>query len=164
MLGLRRRNTVVPVSEAVPFDGFRAMRKLDLKEIVAIENQAYGFPWSKTIFAGCMRTDYSCRVLLIAGRIGSYGIMSVAADEAHILNLCVRPQFSGRGLAKQMLMHLMEQARSRGANTIFLEVRPSNAAALHIYRGAGFCEVGTRPDYYPDANGREDALVMARTL
>lgn len=143
---------------------FRPMLKGDLNEIVAIEECAYTYPWSKTIFADCIRVGYDCLVLENNQRIDAYGIMSAAAGEAHILNLCVRPELQGCGLARRMLDHLLELARIRDAQTMFLEVRPSNQAALRLYAAAGFCELGLRRNYYPAKQGREDALVMAKEL
>lgn len=140
------------------------MQKADLKDVVSIENRAYPYPWSKGIFADCLRVGYHCRVMDISGFIGSYGIMSVAAQESHILNLCVRPEWRGHGLARRMLEHLLERAHSAGSQTMFLEVRPSNQQAIRLYQSSGFCEVGVRPAYYPGRSGREDALVMAKTL
>jgi ribosomal-protein-alanine N-acetyltransferase len=91
-------------------------------------------------------------------------VLSAAAGEAHILNLCVRPELQGRGLSRQILDHLLELAHSRQARTVFLEVRPSNQRALRLYANAGFCEVGIRRGYYPASKGREDGLVLAKEL
>ena len=146
------------------FGYYRAMLKSDLKDIRAIEERAYEFPWSKGVFMDCIRAGYHCRVLQLQGSIGAYGIMSVGAEEAHILNLCVSPDWQGKGLARRLLYHLLDLARNDGAHTTFLEVRPSNQTALKLYRAAGFCELGVRPGYYPAGNGREDALIMAKTL
>lgn len=142
----------------------RAMLKSDLREIRTIEERNYEFPWSKGIFKDCIKAGYHCRVLQLPDEIGAYGIMSVGAEESHILNLCVHPDWQGRGLARRLLKHLMNLARINGAQTTFLEVRPSNEPALRLYRAAGFCELGVRPNYYPKPNGREDALIMAKTL
>ncbi|MEE4377898.1 MAG: ribosomal protein S18-alanine N-acetyltransferase [Candidatus Competibacteraceae bacterium] len=152
---------------AVPenFSGrFRAMGHFDLAEVMAIETQAYPFPWTEGIIRDCLRIGYRCRILEVQGRIEAYGILSVGAGEAHILNLCVRPESCGQGLARAMLCHLLDVARINSAMTIFLEVRPSNPRAVSLYQRAGFCEVGVRKDYYPATSGREDALVMAKEL
>lgn len=142
----------------------RPMMKADLKEVMAIELRAYDFPWNKGIFWDCIRAGYRCRVLEVRGYIGSYGVMSVGAEEAHILNLCVRPEWRRRGLARRMLDELLELARVDGAREAFLEVRPSNDAALRLYRTTGFTRVGVRRAYYPAKDGREDAWVMAKGL
>ena len=143
---------------------FRPMVYADLKAVMAIEVSAYPFPWTKPIIRDCIRVGYRCRVWEDQGRIEAYGIMSVEAGEAHVLNLCVRPESQGRGLARRMLEHLLDLARTAGAEMAFLEVRPSNTRALRLYRAAGFCEVGLRRGYYPNKGRREDALVMAKVL
>ncbi|HXH03069.1 MAG TPA: ribosomal protein S18-alanine N-acetyltransferase [Candidatus Competibacteraceae bacterium] len=145
-------------------DSFRAMRYTDLPAVMAIERRAYPFPWSEAVISDCIRVGYRCRVLERGRAILGYGILSIAVGEAHVLNLCVAPEYQGQGLGRRILEHLMEQARQGGARTVFLEVRPSNGVAVHLYRSAGFCEVGLRRGYYPAVHGREDALVMAREL
>uniref|UniRef100_A0A0U1PBG9 [Ribosomal protein bS18]-alanine N-acetyltransferase n=1 Tax=Mizugakiibacter sediminis TaxID=1475481 RepID=A0A0U1PBG9_9GAMM len=97
-------------------------------------------------------------------RVIGYGILSVAAGEAHVLNVCVTPAEQGRGHGRRLLQRLIDLARWHGAERVFLEVRPSNAHAIAMYERAGFNEIGRRPNYYPAARGREDAIVMAMEL
>ncbi|MFO1372228.1 MAG: ribosomal protein S18-alanine N-acetyltransferase [Candidatus Competibacteraceae bacterium] len=144
---------------------FRQMLYADLREVVAIEQRAYDFAWTEGIFRDCIRAGYHCRVLETPhGFIQSYSVMSAAVGEAHILNLCVRPELQGRGLSQRMLEHLLDLARSLNVQTMFLEVRTSNHRAVQLYTAAGFCEIGLRIGYYPALRGREDALVMAKEL
>ena len=144
---------------------FRRMIHADLKEVLSIEKRAYEFAWTEGIFRDCIRVGYLCRVLDTPhGFIQAYGVMSAAVGEAHILNLCVRPELQGRGLSRQLLAHLLDMANDLEARTVFLEVRPSNRRALRLYANAGFCEVGVRRGYYPAAKGREDGLVLAKEL
>jgi ribosomal-protein-alanine N-acetyltransferase len=142
----------------------RPMRRGDLKIIAAIERDAYEFPWEPATFRDCFNVGYCCWVGERAGRILTYGICSVGAGESHVLNLCVSPQSQGQGYGRIMLQKLMDVAKEHRAETIFLEVRPSNHKAVRLYQGMGFNEIGSRRDYYPARNGREDALVMARML
>lgn len=142
-------------------DGIRPMQADDLDEVVAIEEKAYDFPWTKGIFHDCLLVGYSSWVLQQDDKIVAYIVMSVAAGEAHILTLVVDPDFRGQGHAKRVLQHALELARERHAESVFLEVRPTNLRAISIYHKAGFNEVGLRKGYYPAENGREDALVMA---
>ena len=143
----------------------RPMLYLDLKEVMTIEKRAYEFPWTEGIFRDCLRVGYLCRVLETPhGFIQAYGVLSVAAGEAHILNLCVRPELQGRGLSRHLLDYLLELTIASHARTVFLEVRVSNQRALRLYANAGFCEVGLRRGYYPAVKGREDALVLAKEL
>jgi len=142
----------------------RPMRDRDLDEVAAVERQAYLYPWSVRIFRDCLRVGYSCWVAEVEGRVGGYGIMSVAGGESHILNICVRPAYQRRGVGRTLLDHLLEVARARRADTALLEVRPSNHGARRLYAEMGFSEVGMRRAYYPAPQGREDALILGRAL
>lgn len=143
---------------------FRPMRDTDVAEIMTIEQSAYTHPWTAILFGDCLRVGYNCWVLQLDGAIIAYGIMSVGAGECHILNLCVKPEMQNKGCGGAMLDHLLAIARDHYADTVFLEVRPSNRAAKRLYEKAGFNEVGLRSNYYPAFDGREDAIILARTL
>ena len=142
----------------------RPMREDDLDAVHAVEIRAYEFPWTVGIFRDCLRADYPAWVMQHEGRIIGYFLMSIAADEAHVLNICIDPNFQGQGLGRQLLRALVRVARGRKAERVFLEVRPSNAGAIALYYSEGFNEIGRRPRYYPARDGREDALVMAIEL
>ncbi|WP_407060997.1 ribosomal protein S18-alanine N-acetyltransferase [Agrilutibacter solisilvae] len=151
-------------SKQTPAMGLRPMREDDLVAVHAIEARAYEFPWSVGIFRDCLRADYPCWVMHDQGRIEGYFLMSIAAGEAHVLNVCVAPELQGQGHGRRLLQALVQIARGRGAARIFLEVRPSNIGAIGLYHREGFNEIGRRPRYYPARDGREDALVMAMEL
>jgi ribosomal-protein-alanine N-acetyltransferase len=142
----------------------RPMREHDVDAVFAIERRAYEFPWTAGIFRDCLRADYIAWVLDIDGTIGGYFLASLAAGEAHVLNICVAPEWHGRGHGRRLLRALLHLARSRGAERVFLEVRPSNRGAIALYDQEGFNEIGRRPRYYPARDGREDAIVMAIEL
>ncbi|GAA3931371.1 ribosomal protein S18-alanine N-acetyltransferase [Luteimonas lutimaris] len=142
----------------------RPMREDDLDEVMSIEHRAYPFPWTHGIFRDCLRADYPAWILQEGGRILGYGVLSVAADEAHVLNLCIDPDEHGQGLGRRLLRALLKFAHGHGARRVFLEVRPSNPHAITLYEDEGFNEIGRRPRYYPAQVGREDAIVMAREL
>jgi [ribosomal protein S18]-alanine N-acetyltransferase len=142
----------------------RPMHDLDVPVIVAIERAAYQFPWSEGIFRDCLRVGYVCRVVDIGGDMAGYGIMSVGAGEAHILNVCVAEEYRGRGFARKVLQYLLDRARAAGMYEAFLEVRPSNITAAHLYQSMGFEQVGIRRGYYQATVGREDAAVLRRVL
>ena len=142
----------------------RRMEEADVTAVMAIETRAYEFSWSAVNFHDCLRAGYYCRLLEDGGELHAYVVMSVGAGEAHILNLCVRPESRGRGYARIMLSDAIEQARRLGAEMLFLEVRPSNEAARGLYEKFGFNEISVRKRYYPTRGGREDALLLARQL
>ena len=152
----------------------RPMREHDLTQVIAVEQRAYEFPWTEGIFRDCLRAGYSCWSMVTGERSGregtglatlvGYGIMTMAVEEAHILNLCTDPRHQRRGHARRLLSHLLGTARTHGAASVFLEVRPSNLAAQALYADEGFVQVGLRKAYYPASAGREDALVLRRLL
>lgn len=142
----------------------RPMRDTDLDAVMAIEQRAYPFPWTRGIFRDCLRADYPAWVLERDRVLIGYGVLSIAADEAHVLNVCAAPEVQGQGHGRRMLRALLQIARGRGARRVFLEVRPSNRTAIRLYHAEGFNEIGRRPRYYPAVDGREDAIVMAMEL
>ena len=141
----------------------RKMRNSDLPQVMAIERASYQFPWGEDIFRDCFRANYNCWVCEEQDTVLGYSILSVAVDEAHVLNICVAPAEQGQGIGRKMLENLVEQARGR-ADTMFLEVRPSNTVAIALYEDMGFNEIGIRKGYYQSENGREDAIMLAKQI
>lgn len=138
----------------------------DLDALVAIERRAYRTGWTRAIFEDCLRVGYCCWGVELDGGLTGYAIVSVAADESHLLNLAVDPPCQRRGLGRVLLEHSFVVAREWHAECMYLEVRPSNVTARALYESAGFIEYGRRHGYYPAAadGRREDALVFRRDL
>jgi ribosomal-protein-alanine N-acetyltransferase len=157
---------VVASSEAagLPQMRLRAMTEADLAAVVQIERSVYPYPWTAGIFSDCLRVGYHCTVLELDYVLVGYGIIASGADEAHLLNVCVREEFRNRGLGRALLSSLLSQAAKAGSKVIFLEVRPVNTAAIRLYESMGFRQSGRRQGYYQSPGGREDALVMRRSV
>jgi ribosomal-protein-alanine N-acetyltransferase len=151
-------------SIAEPPVRIRGMGHDDLPMVSDIERRSYEFPWSHGVFRDCLLAGYQCMVLERDSRVVGYGILSIAAGEAHILNLCVDANYRSLGYGEQILDAILVQARSAKVREIFLEVRPSNVRALALYRKKGFHKVARRPAYYQATEGREDAAVLAKKL
>ena len=92
----------------------RPMRDGDVPDVVAIERSSYEFPWSEGIFRDCLRVGYTCRVASLGRQLAGYGVMSVDAGEAHILNLCVAGTFRCQGVGSRLLTLLLERAATAG--------------------------------------------------
>ncbi|MGC1549272.1 MAG: ribosomal protein S18-alanine N-acetyltransferase [Rhodanobacter sp.] len=152
------------VAVARPASEMRLMRREDVPEVSALENASYEFPWTTGIFTDCLKAGHPCWVLCVDGVVAGYGVLSIGAGEAHVLNLCIGPDWRGRGLGRHLLRRLLDIARWNGAEQAFLEVRPSNPMAQELYLSMGFHEIGRRPRYYPAKDGREDAIVMSLEL
>lgn len=142
----------------------RTMHDADLAAVVRIEQASYTFPWSEGIFRDCLRVNYVCRVIEVDGKIAGYGILSLGAGEAHVLNLCIAAEHRCRGVGRRLLTHLLQVSQHLGAREVLLETRPSNAAALRLYRSLGFTPIGTRRGYYQAVGGREDAVVLRHDI
>ena len=142
----------------------RPMSEEDLDDIMSIETRIYDFPWTRQIFLDCLRVGYVCQVCEVESDLAGYCIMSTGASEAHVLNLCIGHNFRRRGLGERLLSHMLGLAKNKDINTVFLEVRPSNTAALTLYDKLEFNQIGTRRDYYPAKIGREDAVILAKSL
>lgn len=143
----------------------RAMTRDDVDEVFAIEQAVQRFPWTRGNFADALNSGYLCRVEETAeGGIRGYAILMPAADEAELLTIGVAQAEQRKGLGRAMLDRMLEAARGMNMRRVFLEVRPSNTAAIALYRSTGFNEIGLRRGYYQNVNGSEDALVMACDL
>ena len=143
---------------------FRNMTRADLADVVLNETNAYSHPWTLGVFSDCLDGDYDCWIIEEDGILLGHGILSVAAGECHLLNVCVKPDRQNKGLGRSMVEHLLTQAVNKKAERVYLEVRPSNIIAYKLYESMGFDEVGIRKGYYPAEEGREDALVLTRAL
>lgn len=143
---------------------FRAMNFADLDAVMAIELVNFPFPWSIGNFKDSIQSGYTCLVMEQSGTIIGYAILMMILDEAHLLNISVTSHLKGQGLGRYLLGHMMNIGREQGGLTMFLEVRPSNVAAIGLYESIGFNEMAVRPGYYPAHNGREDAVLMGVAL
>ncbi|WP_374693718.1 ribosomal protein S18-alanine N-acetyltransferase [Microbulbifer sp. TB1203] len=143
---------------------FRAMRADDIAAVHTNEILAYSHPWTQDVFNDCLTNGCSCLVAETDNKIVGHGIMSAPFGQARIFNLCIAPQWQGRGFGRLMVKHMLDVGRKYGAQVAFLEVRPSNITAIRLYKSIGFSEVGLRRNYYPAEDSREDAIVMVLTL
>lgn len=143
---------------------FEPMSVDDLDWVSSAEQGLHSHPWTRGNFADSLAAGYSCWLSRESGKPVAYGILMLVLDEAHLLNISVSAPVQHRGFGEALLGHLFEVARERGAGQMFLEVRPSNAPAIAMYRKHGFEAIGRRKAYYPGLDGREDAIVMRREL
>ena len=143
---------------------FEVMRLRDLDAVVRNERSAYAYPWSNGVFVDCLAAGHECWIVRCGGEVVGHAVLSVAAREAHLLNICIGAAAQRQGHGRALVKHMIARAIGRGALVVVLEVRPSNAAARRLYASLGFDEVGRRRRYYPSPNGREDAQILALRL
>lgn len=149
----------------------RAMTGADLDAVLAVERTVYAFPWSLGNFSDSLAAGYDAWVFESGERSGQagspallgYAVAMWSPEALHLLNLSVAGPLQRRGLGREFLRWLLANARARGGEAMLLEVRPSNHAALALYRSEGFEVIGRRPGYYPAPGGlREDGWVLRR--
>jgi ribosomal-protein-alanine N-acetyltransferase len=131
-----------------------------LSVMMAIEVSANAFPWSEQNMSSCFGARYFHFGMFDQAQLVGFYIAEMAGPDFTLMDIGVNPQYQGKGIASQLMAHLVEQSQTRGAENIFLEVRASNQAAIHLYNKVGFCEMGIRKNYYPAATGNEDAILM----
>jgi len=133
----------------------------DLSQAWEIEKRAHAFPWSENTFASNQGERYLNYQLMAEGKMAAFAITQIVLDEATLFNIAVDPAFQRRGLGRELLEYLIDELEKRGVVTLWLEVRASNLAAIALYEQLGFNEATIRRNYYPTADGREDAIIMA---
>ena len=150
------------LADSVPH--IRLMEEADLRRVMAIETAIYSHPWTRGNFIDSLKAGYICHVMEVSGEVIGYGVMMVAASEAHLLNLSIDPDWQRKGYGRCLLLHFIELARQADARQMLLEVRLSNFVGRSLYFSMGFYSLAIRPGYYPDKRGREDAILMGLNL
>ncbi len=138
----------------------------DVDEVHALECSVFPHPWSRANFMDSLASGYDAWVLCEpSGALSGYFLLMYALDEAHLLDVAVAAPLHGRGVGRYLLDRIAARSRAQRMASILLEVRPSNARALDVYRRYGYEEIGRRKGYYPAHEGRrEDAIVMRYVL
>lgn len=136
----------------------------DLPAAFVIEKASHAFPWTQSTFTSNQGERYLNLKLTCNDTLVAFAITQVVLDEATLFNIAVHPSHQRQGHGRHLLEQLIETLEARGITTLWLEVRASNANAIALYEQLGFNEVSVRRNYYPAANGREDAVIMALPL
>lgn len=143
----------------------RVMQASDLDAVLQVEQNAYTHPWTRATFSDTLQAGYQAQMLLRDQHVLGYFVAMQGVDEVHLLNITVSPQYQRQGWAVVIMQAMHAWARSVSAQWSWLEVRLSNARAIHLYQRQGYQQVGVRKNYYPAGHGlREDALVMSMQL
>lgn len=143
----------------------RVMQASDLDAVLQVEQNAYTHPWTRAVFNDTLQAGYQAQMLLLEQDVLGYFVAMQGVDEVHLLNITVAPQYQRQGWAVMIMQAMHTWARSVLAQWSWLEVRVSNARAIHLYQRFGYQQVGLRKNYYPAGHGRrEDAIVMSLQL
>lgn len=160
------QKSAVPAKASGTSFQLEPMRAQDLEQVVAIENKAYPFPWTRGNFLDSLQSHYQAWVVRGPdGELAGYFLAMPVVDEMHLLNITVSPALQGRKLGRMLLDKVIALTQSMEMHSLLLEVRPSNPHALAIYKHCGFEQIGVRKNYYPFTGSTlEDAIVMRLML
>lgn len=142
----------------------RAMTTTDMDALLRIEESVHAHPWTRGNFADALVGNCLCWVYQGGTTLIGYAVLLPAVDEAQLLNLSIATAYQRQGFGRRLLDEIMAQMRNKTMRRMLLEVRPSNTAALALYRSAGFSRIGVRKEYYSAGAEREDAIVMECVL
>ena len=140
------------------------LEEKDIDKVLAIEEESNPVPWTIKNFKDCIEKGYYSLVLKENNKVIGFAILSVSTEESHLLNIGLTSLKRGRGLGRELLEKIIMAAEVMGSKKIFLEVRISNVIAIDLYKASGFKEVGLRKKYYRLKEGREDAILMSKSL
>lgn len=137
----------------------RKLTEEDVESLSAIESASFSMPWSAEDFAALLTRDYCVYyVAEVDGEVAGCCGMTNICNEGNIDNVVVAEKFRGQGIATALLERLLEEGDSLGVTAYTLEVRVSNASAIHVYEKLGFVSEGIRPNFYEKPT--EDANIM----
>ncbi len=142
----------------------RLMQASDVSDVLRIEQQAYRYPWPESSFKDCLQPQYVSWLLCQDDQTIGYLIVQSVVDELHLLNICVATDYQNQGYGQQLMRHCIHFAKSQQLISILLEVRQSNRAAKKLYAKWQFELIGTRKNYYPCDEGREDAAIYRLSM
>ncbi|CAH0532798.1 [Ribosomal protein S18]-alanine N-acetyltransferase [Vibrio stylophorae] len=140
------------------------MHPSHLDAIRRIEHAAHSHPWAESHLSDIERRLGRNQVLLVNGQVVGYFYAQLVAGEGTLLNLAVDPAMQGKGYGRALMNQLLALLEQEQAESLWLEVRASNTPAIALYDSCGFNEINRRVDYYPTADGREDAVIMVAYL
>ena len=137
------------------------------EEAAAVHAQCFTYAWPADDMESLLAatTTYADGAFGKAGEVQGFILSRLAADEAEILTIAVKPRKRGQGIAGKLMLSNMEQLQQAGAKTWFLEVEAQNTSALALYKRFGFERVGERKSYYRKADGDAAlAFILRRSL
>lgn len=143
---------------------YRPVEPSDLHSIVAIETAVHAYPWRENHFKDSIKANNDITLMMLGETMIGYAVVMTVLDEAHLLNISIAKAHQQQGFGRQLLDHVVYMSQQKQCVNLFLEVRASNQAAIHLYESIGFNEMSIRRNYYPANTGREDAILMGLAI
>ncbi|AWL12513.1 Ribosomal-protein-alanine N-acetyltransferase [Saliniradius amylolyticus] len=143
---------------------FISLDKNNYEDAFQLQCLCHSHPWSRNTFIDSLSTPYFAFALTETQNTQGFYLGLQVLQEVTLMDIGVHPDCRGMGVGRRLMMHFVDVCQRRGADQVWLEVRVSNEAAIHLYKTFGFDVVERRKNYYPSASGREDALMMTLKL
>ncbi len=143
---------------------FSEFKENDLSAIELIENEVHAYPWTRGNFLDSLKSSHTCLMMKVNDEIIGFSVIMFVLDECHLLNISIKKSMQKQGYGSHLLNEVIRRANLAYSKTIYLEVRVSNQAAIHLYDKHGFNEMSIRKDYYRAKEGREDAVLMGLVI
>ena len=143
---------------------FSEFKENDLSAIELIENEVHAYPWTRGNFLDSLKSNHTCLMMKVNDEIIGFSVIMFVLDECHLLNISIKISMQKQGYGSHLLNEVIRRANLAYSKTIYLEVRISNQAAIHLYDKHGFNEMSIRKDYYRAKEGREDAVLMGLVI
>lgn len=143
---------------------YKPMRSSDLETVYKIEQSVNSNGWTMNIFQQSLQNNNCIVMNSGSGEIIGFLVLQFIMDECHILNICIHPQYQGKGFGKKLLQYALEISTQKNVVVCFLEVRESNIKAINLYNQFGFNEIQVRKNYYKNGKSRENAIEMSLSL
>ena len=139
---------------------FQLLNADNYPPVYKLQRQCHLYPWSRETFASCLDGQYFAWQMCQDEQLIGFYVGLQVLDEGTLMDIGLTPEARGKGLSQSLMNHFLAQCRLKGITEVWLEERVSNQGAIYLYRKNGFEVIETRKNYYPTAQGREDALIM----
>ena len=140
---------------------FELMNDSHIATVAQLERENFSMPWSENVLSAELRNPLALWLVAVEdGNVIAYVGAQIVPDEADMMNIAVRADHRRKGIARSLILELLAQLKTKGVRSLSLEVRASNLAAIELYNGLGFMQVGRRPGYYKMP--KEDALILRK--
>lgn len=140
----------------------RPMLLDDISIVTMIEQRSYAHPWSAELLTDCVKVGLDCWVIEEAGEVKGFAIVGVEGEDSHLMNICIDPQARRQSYGEMLLCFLLDYSRDKGKESFYLEVKPTNLAAIKLYQKHGFIQEAIVENYYQEGDEPEDALVFRK--
>ena len=140
----------------------------DIPMLHELHKRCFSHPWDETTFDGFLSDShffgFAVKAVGQQHTMRGFILCRLVQDEAEIITIAVHPNFRRRNIGHLLMDAALRHLHHERANKLFLEVDESNIGAIKLYKSFGFIEIGRRANYYKSDHGRNDALILEKSI